>query len=218
MLEREQLGQMIHEARAECEQHLVNSDSAHLVRWEERSECAKEAERKIGERFAHTVLDAMAAPISLEGIEQNQIIYHGQFSYLLQEYHPPVAEWCHLLVLKSKSPFSEHLLVVLTQQPGGSSSISRVIAGIAGYVMTFFKHRSLPDEAIMRPETTTFIEHLTVGCFGPGRGPTTETFAALEFDWETKGAPDGGPLSSQAHDPRWHLLTREVVQNLIERL
>lgn len=100
MLDREQLGQMVHEVWVACEQQFAHADPEHLVSWEELNEWEKEMERKIGERLAQAIRSLMTSPISLAGIEQSQIMYNGQFSYLLQQYHPPVSEWCHVLVLK----------------------------------------------------------------------------------------------------------------------
>jgi hypothetical protein len=62
--------------------------------------------------------------IPLEHLEESQILYNGNFSYL-RHYQPASGGWCHLLLLRSLR--SSQKVAIVTQVPDCPVSIVNTI-------------------------------------------------------------------------------------------
>jgi hypothetical protein len=223
MSDQERLGRIVYESWVEYKKHFENSDSSHLILWEQLDECEKEIARKFGERIAHLALSENNYALSLANIDQRQIIYNGTFSFL-REYVPHNGGWCHLLVLKSKNTFSEQMIVIMTQITSSPLPLSSCIQDVATFVMNFFKKNYATssdhgsnEKLWMTPENTTFVEYHPAGSFRPRMPCNTDALAVMEFEWE-EVSPMQNISYLRAKNPKWHGVSRKTIKKMIEEL
>lgn len=217
MIQREELGKMVHGVRSACERELAEPDVARLLHWEKQSLWEQEVDRRIGARVAQNALCGSHYTLSLAGLEPYQILYNGQFAYP-HRVHFRADGWCHLLVLSSRNPDAQKLLAIMTQVPGCLTSIVNVIENIASYIVATFHYAPMLVDVGMTAENTTFVEYLPKDCFGPPADHEKESFAIMGFTWTEEKRGDGITYQMAGRQPKWHHTSRDVIQQMIDQL
>lgn len=163
--------------------------------------------------------------LDLSGVDQTQILYNGKFSYLLDHNYPESGGWCHLLLLRSKSPHSRQLLAIVAQTPDSLLSIDNHMRNIATFIANFFSTFHVPclrvdeDEDNLEayrltPENTVFIEYLPAHCFDHR---DSDAFSVIRLSWE-KVYRDELNWSYKADRADWKRTDKATVNDLIARL